>query len=118
MDSTGAVLAGKVMSFSSTFDIKFSPVSGTALTDSNGTAAITIMVGATAGAAIITASISDNAGTVITNDTGITVNLQAPPGPTGVTATAPSQSQISLTWTASAGATGYKIYKGGVLSRR
>lgn len=116
-DSKGAVIAGKVMSFSSTFDIKFSPVSGTALTDSNGTAEITAMVGATAGAATITASISDSTGTLITNSTGITVSLKAPPAiPAGVTATATSPSQISLTWTASAGAAGYKIYRGGVLS--
>jgi fibronectin type 3 domain-containing protein len=117
-DSTGAVIAGKVMSFSSTFDIKFSIVSGTVLTDSNGTAAITIMVGATAGAATITASISDSAGTAITNDVGITVNLKVPPAvPTGVTATTVSSTQINLSWTASAGATGYKIYRDGVLSQ-
>ncbi len=115
-DSTGAVLMGKVMSFSSAFDIKFDPVSGTALTDTSGTAVITIRVGATAGAATITASI-DSAGTVITGDKGITVNLKAPPAvPTGVTATAVSSSQISLTWIASAGAVGYKIYKGGILA--
>jgi hypothetical protein len=74
-DSTGAVLAEKVMSFSSTFDVKFSPESGTALTDSNGTATITVMAGNTAGAANITASIKDNAGTEITSDTGITVGF-------------------------------------------
>ena len=74
-DSTGAAIAGKVMSFSSTFDIQLSPVSGTTLTDSNGTASITIMAGSTAGAATITASIKDNAGTAITNDVGIIVGL-------------------------------------------
>lgn len=115
-DSTGAVLAGKVITFSSKFDIRLSPASGTALTDATGTAAITIMVGATVGAATITASVSDDAGAVITNETGITVNLQAPPPvPAGVTATLAAQSQISLTWTASAGAAGYKIYKNGTL---
>ncbi|MEI7673235.1 MAG: Ig-like domain-containing protein, partial [Deltaproteobacteria bacterium] len=116
-DSTGALLAGKVMTFSSTFDIKFSPVSGTILTNSSGLAEITIMVGATSGAATITASITDNGGTAITNDTGITVTLAAPPTvPTGVTATVVSSSQIGLAWTAVTGAAGYKIYKGGVLS--
>ncbi|MFZ4439473.1 MAG: Ig-like domain-containing protein [Syntrophales bacterium] len=116
-DSTGAVIAGKVMTFSSKFDIKFSPVSGTVLTNSSGLAEITIMVGATSGAATITASITDNGGTAIANDTGITVTLAVPPTvPTGVTATVVSSSQIGLAWTAVTGAAGYKIYKGGVLS--
>lgn len=116
-DNTGAALIGKVMSFVSKFDIKFDPASGTALTDATGTAVITVKVGATAGAATVTASISDSKGTLITGDKGITVNLKAPPAvPTGVTAMAISSSQISLAWTASAGAVGYKIFKEGVLS--
>ncbi len=36
-----------------------------------------------------------------------------PAAPTGLTATAASSSQINLSWTASAGATGYKVFRGG-----
>jgi len=41
-----------------------------------------------------------------------TTQITAPPVPVGLMVTAISQSQINLTWTASAAATGYKIYKG------
>jgi len=44
----------------------------------------------------------------------VTTNLSPPPPPTGLTATAVLNSQVDLTWTASAGATGYKIYRDGV----
>jgi fibronectin type 3 domain-containing protein len=44
----------------------------------------------------------------------ITQAAAAPPVPTGLTATAVSSSQINLTWTASTGASGYKIYRAGV----
>ena len=37
-----------------------------------------------------------------------------PPPPTGLTATAVSQTRINLSWTASSGATSYDVYKGGV----
>ncbi len=37
-----------------------------------------------------------------------------PSAPTGLTASAVSQTQINLSWNASSGATGYKIYRGGV----
>ena len=44
-----------------------------------------------------------------------TVKAQLPPAaPTGLTATAASQTQIDLSWTASSGATGYYVYRGGV----
>ncbi len=43
-----------------------------------------------------------------------TTQITAPPVPVGLMVTAISQSQINLTWTASAAATGYKIYKGNV----
>jgi len=42
-----------------------------------------------------------------------TTNIAAPPVPTGLTVTAVSDSRISLTWTAAAGATGYRVYKAG-----
>jgi chitodextrinase len=38
----------------------------------------------------------------------------APPVPTGLSATAPSSTQVNLTWTASTGATGYHVYRNGV----
>jgi fibronectin type 3 domain-containing protein len=38
----------------------------------------------------------------------------APSAPTGLTAT-PGSTQVSLLWTAPAGATGYRVYRGGVL---
>ena len=44
-----------------------------------------------------------------------TTNVVAPPSPTGLNITAVSSSQIDLSWTAAAGATSYKVYKGGVL---
>ncbi len=44
-----------------------------------------------------------------------TTNVAPPPVPTGLTAAAASASQVGLTWTASAGASGYKIYRGGTL---
>jgi len=53
-----------------------------------------------------------------TTDAG-TITMQPlttpPPTPTGFAVTAASSFQISLSWNASTGATGYKIYKGGSL---
>ena len=40
-----------------------------------------------------------------------------PDAPTGITATAVSTTQINLSWTASAGASGYKIYRDGAVVR-
>jgi hypothetical protein len=74
-DSTGAVLVSKVMTFTSTFDVSFSPASGTVLTDAGGVAEITVRAGNTTGAATITASVNDNSGTAITKDVGLTVSL-------------------------------------------
>lgn len=42
-----------------------------------------------------------------------TTNMVAPPVPTGLTVTAFSSSRIDLTWTAAAGATGYRVYRDG-----
>jgi cellulose 1,4-beta-cellobiosidase len=36
----------------------------------------------------------------------------APPAPTGLTVTGPLETQLTLSWTASSGATGYNIYRG------
>ena len=72
-DGTGAAVAGKVMTFTSTFDITFSPSSGTVLTDANGMAAIKVMAGNTTGAAIITVSVTASDGTAISGNIGLTV---------------------------------------------
>jgi chitodextrinase len=51
-----------------------------------------------------------------TTDAGtITMQPTPPSTPTGFAVTAASSSQINLSWNASTGATGYKIYKGGSL---
>jgi fibronectin type 3 domain-containing protein len=47
----------------------------------------------------------------LSNEASATPELAAPAAPTGLTATAGSAS-VSLTWTASAGATSYNIYRG------
>ncbi|MEI7671354.1 MAG: hypothetical protein WCK00_04500, partial [Deltaproteobacteria bacterium] len=44
-----------------------------------------------------------------------TTNVPGPSAPTGVSVTPVSLSQINVSWTATAGATSYTIYKGGVL---
>ena len=43
--------------------------------------------------------------------TYVTVTTQAPPAPVGLISTPLSQFQIDLSWTASVGATGYKVYR-------
>jgi len=45
----------------------------------------------------------------------VTTPTPPPPVPTGLTVTPVSTSQLNIAWTASAGATGYKVYRGGVL---
>jgi hypothetical protein len=72
---------------------------------------------ATATAATGTLSITDNATgsphTVSLSGTGVTAAPQLAPPPTGLTATATvgSSTSIDLKWTASAGATGYNVYR-------
>jgi fibronectin type 3 domain-containing protein len=45
----------------------------------------------------------------------VTTPSPPPPVPTGLTVTPVSASQLNVSWAASVGATGYKVYRGGVL---
>ncbi|MGH9045405.1 MAG: choice-of-anchor Q domain-containing protein [Acidimicrobiales bacterium] len=44
----------------------------------------------------------------------VTSGAPAPPTPSGLTATTVTSSSVSLSWSASSGATGYTIYRGGI----
>lgn len=72
-DSAGSAITGKVMSFSTTFDLSFNPASGTALTDSNGTASITVEAGDTTGATTIKAETTDVSGTAVSGDISLSI---------------------------------------------
>lgn len=72
-DSAGSPIAGKVISFSTTFDLSFNPASGTALTNSNGTASITVKAGNTTGATTIKAETTDASGTAVSGDIGLSI---------------------------------------------
>ena len=66
-----------------------------------------LVTGTTAGSATITATTVDGGKT---NTSAITVTNASPPTPTGLTATA-GNAQVSLSWTASFGATSYNVYR-------
>ncbi len=75
-DSSGQPIAFQVMSFSTTSDLSFDPASGTALTDANGIASITVKAGNTTGATTIRAEITDKSGNPVSG----TISLaMAPP---------------------------------------
>lgn len=52
---------------------------------------------------------------VFVEDDGLGVTPSVPPVPTGLTAAATGATTVSLAWTASSGATGYRVYRGGSL---
>ena len=62
------------------------------------------------------ASVSSSGG-ASAQSSGVCVTTPTPPplAPTGLTPTAASASQMDITWAISAGAAGYKVYRGGVL---
>ena len=70
--------------------------------------------GAPAGTYLLTASATDNLGATVTSSpVTVTINdplPSAPAAPTGITATA-GNAQVSLTWTSSAGASSYSVYR-------
>jgi beta-lactamase superfamily II metal-dependent hydrolase len=71
----------------------------------------TVAVGTSLGAKSLPATINDAQGRV--GSVNIPLNVQsasAPPAPTNLAAT-PGNAQVALTWTASAGATGYNVYR-------
>lgn len=72
-DSSGRSIPLQVISFSSTSDLSFDPVSGTALTDANGTASIAVKAGNTTGATTIKSQITDTSGLVITGTISLSV---------------------------------------------
>ena len=75
-DSSGRPISFQVMSFSTTSDLSFDPASGTALTNANGTASITVKAGNQTGATTIRAIITDIFGAAVSGTKGISI---APP---------------------------------------
>jgi hypothetical protein len=55
--------------------------------------------------------VSNAGGSIPSNTVTLSVNPAAPPAPTALTAT-PGNAQVSLSWTASPGATSYQVYRG------
>lgn len=72
-NADGTRVGGKVVTFSTASDLSFNPSSGTALTDANGVASITVTAGSTTGAASITADAADTSGAAISGTIGMSV---------------------------------------------
>jgi hypothetical protein len=72
-DSSGRPIAFQVISFSTTSDLSFDPASGTALTDANGSASITVKAGNTSGATTIRALITDILGTAVSGTVSLSI---------------------------------------------
>jgi hypothetical protein len=91
----------------------WSKVSGPGtVTFANASAPATTATFSTTGSYVLSLSASDGALSASASVT-ITVNpgLQIPPAPTGLTATG-GNAQVTLSWTASTGATSYAVYRG------
>lgn len=73
-NSDNTPVAGKVVSFSSTFDLSFNPSSGTALTDANGNASVIVNAGNTTGAATIDAATTNTTGGAVTGSIALSVD--------------------------------------------
>ena len=73
-NANGSPIAGTVVAFSTTSDLVFNPASGTALTNGNGAASITVNAGNTTGATSIKADTTDASGTAISGTIGISVS--------------------------------------------
>ncbi|HSZ54098.1 MAG TPA: immunoglobulin domain-containing protein, partial [Tepidisphaeraceae bacterium] len=71
----------------------------------------TINAAATTDAGSYWVIVANTGGSVTSNPATLTVNTPAPAAPNGLTA-APGDNQVSLSWSASSGATGYRIYRG------
>lgn len=72
-DAAGRPIALKVIFFSTKSDLTFDPASGTALTDANGGASITVKAGKTTGAATINAEVTDDSGKAVSGSAGLSV---------------------------------------------
>jgi fibronectin type 3 domain-containing protein len=74
-------------------------------------ATFTITAAAATDAGSYDVIVANVGGSIASNAATLTVNPAAPPAPTGLNAT-PGNNQVSLSWSASTGATGYQIYRG------
>jgi len=72
-NSNGSAIVGTVVAFSTTWDLVFNPALGTALTDANGTASITVNAANTTGAATIKADTTDASGGAVSGTIGLSV---------------------------------------------
>ncbi len=104
-DSGNRALEGKEVSFAADSGL-LTVTSGT--TDPNGTATATLGTGGDPTNRLI--HLTASTGSISAAKT-VTVTKTAMP--TGLTVTAASSTQINLSWTAAAGAVGYKLYKDG-----
>ena len=114
-----------------TASVKLATTSGAAVAGTvnvNGTTATftpsAALAGGTQYTATITTAAKDAAGNALVADyvwnftTGVVPDTTAPSTPAGLTASAVSQSQINLSWSASTdnvAVTGYRVYRGGAL---
>jgi fibronectin type 3 domain-containing protein len=119
--ASGAAVSGSTVPVSATasdnvgvssvqFELDGQPL-GSALTESPYTYSWNT-TGVSNGTHTLTAVAKDTAGLTATA-TNVTVTVNNPTLPTGLTATAANSAQVNLAWSASSNATSYKIYRNG-----